>query len=298
MARKFIILLATFFIITNVLLVVLVLLRDNSTPSRPMPRPNGYDDFVRAGKLVVLSSSDYTNLNTMARDPLAALVTSNHDALAAVRVGLTHDSLVPDDYSTNYTTDHLPDFATFKQLSQVFRAEGRLAELDGRTNDAAKIYLDGVRFGQDSSRGGVMLSRLVGIACETIAFNSLRPLNDQLDATNSRAVARELEKIDADEDPVEQTLQQEARWARKVGGMSGQIEMLIDHKSVQQTRDRFTAKEQNHLRLIRQTTLSFAARAYNLDKGKPPATAADLVPDYLKAVPKDPTTGRDLSLGP
>ncbi len=297
MKRKFIIALAALFIGVNVVVVTVALLKDTAPPSRPMPNPNGYDDFVRAGKLAVLSSDDYTNLTTMGRNELAALVASNRDALAAARVGMTRDSLVSDDDSTNFDA-RTKELMSFKRFSQVFCAEGRLAELDGRTNDAAKIYLEGVRFGQDSSRGGVMLTRLVGIACETIAFNRLRPLNDQLDATNSRAVARELEKIDAGEDTVEQTLQQEARWARKTYGIRGQIEMLITHKALQQTRDSFTAKDQNLMRLSRRTMLSFAAHAYELDKGKPPGTAADLAPDYLKAVPKDPSTRRDLSLGP
>lgn len=42
--------------------------------------------------------------------------------------------------------------------------------------------------------------------------------------------------------------------------------------------------------------LLFAARAYELDHGKPPARAADLVPEYLKAVPKDPETGVEMGL--
>ncbi len=43
--------------------------------------------------------------------------------------------------------------------------------------------------------------------------------------------------------------------------------------------------------------INFAARAYELEKGKPPRNVTDLVPDYLKAVPKDPVTGKDLGLG-
>ena len=44
----------------------------------------------------------------------------------------------------------------------------------------------------------------------------------------------------------------------------------------------------------RQLILDLAARAYALDKGKPPANTADLVPDQLKTVPQDPDTGTNM----
>jgi hypothetical protein len=43
--------------------------------------------------------------------------------------------------------------------------------------------------------------------------------------------------------------------------------------------------------------INAAARAFELEKGRPPQSIADLVPDYLKAVPKDPVTEKDLGLG-
>jgi hypothetical protein len=44
--------------------------------------------------------------------------------------------------------------------------------------------------------------------------------------------------------------------------------------------------------------INLAARAYELDKGKPPESLADLVPDYLKAVPQDPFTGTNMIYSP
>ena len=40
--------------------------------------------------------------------------------------------------------------------------------------------------------------------------------------------------------------------------------------------------------------VDFAARAFELQKGKPAASVTNLVPDYLKAVPKNPVTGSNL----
>ena len=44
--------------------------------------------------------------------------------------------------------------------------------------------------------------------------------------------------------------------------------------------------------------VSFAARAYELEKGKAPASVADLAPAYLKAIPQDPVTKTNLTYIP
>jgi len=48
----------------------------------------------------------------------------------------------------------------------------------------------------------------------------------------------------------------------------------------------------------RQAMISFAARAYELDHGKPPASIIDLTPAYLKAIPQDPVSKTNLALNP
>jgi competence protein ComGC len=50
--------------------------------------------------------------------------------------------------------------------------------------------------------------------------------------------------------------------------------------------------------MTRQLLVALAARAYELDKGRRPASLTELVPDYLKAVPKDPASGTNLILTP
>ena len=50
--------------------------------------------------------------------------------------------------------------------------------------------------------------------------------------------------------------------------------------------------------MTRQLLIDLAARAYELDKGQSPANVADLVPDYLKAIPQDPFTGTNLVYSP
>jgi competence protein ComGC len=44
--------------------------------------------------------------------------------------------------------------------------------------------------------------------------------------------------------------------------------------------------------------INLAARAYELDKGHRPASLNDLVPDYLKTIPQDPSTGKNMDYSP
>ena len=51
-------------------------------------------------------------------------------------------------------------------------------------------------------------------------------------------------------------------------------------------------------RKFKSIMIDIAARAYELEKGQRPKSVAELVPDYLKAVPKDPLTGTNMVLRP
>jgi len=50
-------------------------------------------------------------------------------------------------------------------------------------------------------------------------------------------------------------------------------------------------------RECRKLMLDLAARSYQLEKGARPKSAADLVPVYLGAVPRDPTSGTNMVFG-
>lgn len=180
----------------------------------------------------------------------------------------------------------------------LFLAEGRLALLEGRTNDAVNAYLDGIHFAQEFSRGGLLVSRITSIDCEAMISKQLTPLAGGLSATNCRTIATALETLDTKEEPIQETLHQEAAWTRKQYGIRGQIEKLFTYKQDKSSRDKLIAEDQSRARQRRQLMIAAAARAYQSDTGKRPQRAADLVPKYLGAVPKDPATGKDLSLGP
>jgi hypothetical protein len=59
----------------------------------PLPNPNGYDDFIRAGRMLPdVAIGAYRELSS---DDLRDLVSTNKEAVALLRVGLTLTSRVP-----------------------------------------------------------------------------------------------------------------------------------------------------------------------------------------------------------
>lgn len=147
------------------LLTWVVPINGRRSPFPPLPSPNGYDDFVQAGRL---SSGKVGEFRELSYDELKELLTANSNALTLVRAGLqTRCSLPVQSYLSNFANASR-DLMAQKQMAQLLAAEGRLAELDGRLSDAARSYLDAMRFGNEISRNGFVINRLVGIACSAI----------------------------------------------------------------------------------------------------------------------------------
>ncbi|HUB87460.1 MAG TPA: hypothetical protein VMB22_06175 [Verrucomicrobiae bacterium] len=264
-------------------------------PLPPLPNPNGYDDFIKAAKTVRSDVWDYDKMNEA---QLQALVSANAAALSAARAGFSNQCAVPIQFTEAYLNNDINDLALLKRLAAAFAAEGKLAEMENRPADAAKSYLDTFHFGSESMRGGVLIDGLVGIAIQAIATSHLTSLVDQLDAKSCRETAMALETLDSQSPSWTEILQGEHVWQKGYAHLQKipDSELKTMEPSIQKDDQAVELKFDADIRKTRQLVIRLAARAYELDKGKPPATVSDLVPDYLKAVPKDPATGQDLNL--
>jgi hypothetical protein len=107
-----------------------------------------------------------------------------------------------------------------------------------------------------------------------------------------------LEIIDSQGETLNESMQQENAWQKAFARLQkrtiSNAEVRSSQNIDQSYKRKFDAQEQKERQLI----IDLAARAYELDKGRPPASAADLVPDYLKAVPPDPATGTNMVYTP
>jgi hypothetical protein len=284
-------------LIAAVVVLVLALAMKGSAPlpQPPLPVPNGYDDFVRATKV---HEGDSDNVKTFSAEELRAFVGKNSNALELIRLGLSRQCQVPINFSSNAFVTFFPDLAQVKSLAYVLWAVGRLAEMEKRTNDAIKAYLDTIRFGHESMRGGVLIHKLVGVAIESLGMQSIQRLAANLDAQQCRDTIQGLEQIEAASESADTILEREDSWrVQSAGHGVHRITTLLALRlmNIQATQQRSINKCQAQERSRRVLLLDLAVRAYELERGRRPKELADLVPVYLKAIPQDPFTATNLS---
>ena len=182
-----------------------------------------------------------------------------------------------------------------KRLGLAFAAEARLAQMQGRTNEAVKSYLDLIHLGNESARGGILIDQLVGSALERLGTSGLQKLLPRLDAPTCRETAAALETLDAQRQTCAEVMQQENDWShRTFPGIRWELARVLESHSTKKIYQNAQRNFNQEKVSTRELIIDLAARAYKLDNGHPAASIGDLVPKYLKAIPQDPFTGTNM----
>jgi hypothetical protein len=262
-------------------------------PLPHLPNPNGYDDLLNAAKLVSTNTAGYAKMSVYQLRPL---VVGNAGALSLARDGMDKGCGVPVQYSQSGQQNVAGNYTKLRRLGEAFAAEGRLAELDKRTGAAVDSYVDLMRLGAATEHGGILIDAMVGMQIESLGTTGLQKFVNQADAKTCRETAAALEALDAVRPSWQDVLQQEDNWIRRTfGARSVLIEFIYRQQLKQRNGQRAQKSYQAEQLKARRLMVDFASRAYELDKGHRPASAAELVPEYLKAVPKHPVTGKILN---
>jgi hypothetical protein len=276
---------------------VLLLLAFGRTPAlSAMPNPNGYDDLLKAGQAVVWTRDDRADMD---RDRLQTLVATNAQALRLLRLGLSRRCVVPTDNAIANIGAVTSDLIGLKTLARVLSAEGRLAEMEDRPADAARSYVQAIRLGTEMSRGGLMMNRLVGIACEGVGSIPLVKLVPKLACEQMGPLVGELEKIDNGTVTWPEVLRNENRFVRaQMGNYPNPIKLVSDLWEARSMRRASHERHElaaAHLRLL---MTELALRCYRCDQGSAPRSLQQLLPKYLQQVPSDPFSGHPLVYQP
>lgn len=261
-------------------------------PIPHLPNPNGYDDLLNAAKLVSTNTAGHAKMTVY---QLRLLAQANAGALALARDGLDKGCGVPVQYSQVGQQDVARNYVKLRTLAQAFAAEGRLAELEKRPGAAADSYVDLMRLGAATGHGGILMDAMVGTAIESIGTAGLQTFVNQTDAKTCRETAAALEALDAVRPSWQDVLRQEDNWIRRTFGARSVLVEFVYHRQMKRNGPKAQRVFQAEQLKARRLMIDFASRAYELDKGHRPASAAELVPEYLKAVPKHPVTGKDLN---
>jgi hypothetical protein len=220
----------------------------------------------------------FDSVNDLDHDALRALVATNAEALRLVRVGLSRRCAVPTELTIANLAAGSADLIGLKTLARVLSAEGRLAEMENRPADAARSYLDAIRLGAQMSHRGVMMNRLVGIACEGVGCIPLVKLLPKLTCDEMRPLITQLEVIDTNAVTWAEVVRNENRFVRtQAGTYPNPIKLVQD---LWQSRTiRKASQERHELAVVHLRLLAteMALRCYLCDHANAPGSLEQLV---------------------
>jgi hypothetical protein len=273
-----------------------LVVRSEPSPDQPLPSPNGYEDLVNAAAALLAEPPD---LKTADLEELRDYVEQNQTAFDLVRSGLKKKARVPTKTGDpNYLIAHSMELISLKKLCRALAACGQLAQFEQRTKDAVAAYLDVIQLGQHCSRGGLMIDALVGTAIGTIGADGLRRLLPAFEVQDCRRAIDVLERVEASAEPAEEFLKRDFAWARQQpGGWRAWLDQMIPltrFSQLKQVRQSFLRQWNRQVRTRRQLLLDLALRRFELESGRKPSQLSELVPGCIKALPRDPETGKPL----
>lgn len=197
-------------------------------PQVVLPQPNAFDTYLKAIDLKLridqqqgLGGNPPPPLPDGARDrwgegpqgvPLPERVALYAEVLTLVRQALHQECRIP---TPSDFDEVLPYLADFRGLVRLLAMEAEVRRIEGNYAAAADSALDALRVGRDAATQRILLSGLVGIACEAIAFASLDETIPGLSAAECRSVAARLLEIEKTRVPVAEWLIGEEPIARR-----------------------------------------------------------------------------------
>lgn len=206
--------------IAFVLLLPVVVFLVNNRPPRisvytpKLPKPNGWDDFVAAGKLIDRKNpSPYSAvnkpLNSWTIPEYQTFIRGNAPAVARLRLGLTRPYLHPPERSIYDPS--LGFYASFREMARVLTGEALYYQATGQPGEAMRCNLDAVEMGVTLPRGGPIFAGLVGCAIESIGMKDVDQILQRLSREELAQVAQRLERIQLKRVPYSDMILEEGR---------------------------------------------------------------------------------------
>ena len=139
----------------------------------------------------------------------AALIQENAAALKTLRQGLAYPCQCPAvrSFRTSFS-----GYAHLRQLARLLMLDEQVKQQCGDWGRATNSGLDAIEMGEDIPRGGVLITMLVGNACQAIGRRPVWGDVDHLNALQAKAAARRMEAIASHHVPFATVLQEE-EWA-------------------------------------------------------------------------------------
>jgi len=260
---------------------------------RPIPSPNGYDDFVVAASMLLGERQAPVGKETP--EQLAAYVATNRLALERLRFGLTRSSSAPVYSSANVQTQ-LDTLSGMKALARLVAGEAESARQAQDWDRLVIASTQGMDFGLRLAQRGVLIDQLMATSAEAMARVPLEKALAEIPAAPARKAVLALLKLEPTRESFQSVLLNEELYVRRNSPLTMRIAWhLFLRRRIQATFDRAKAKHVSNVIASRTLSLQLAARAYTLERGQAPTSPQALIPEYLTAVPTHPVSGEPLS---
>jgi hypothetical protein len=263
--------------------------------AEPLPSPNGYDEFTAAAAMLKTPQMEVAQAASLGTNELREIVALAAPALARARGGFKMQCQAPITPNAGETQDEhiarMDVIPKLKQLAVQFAIEEILAEKELRYADAANSAMDLIQFGEGIGRGGVLFDEAISVSFMNLGIKPLLPLIDHLDTLQTHAALKRLSQLQSQWYPLDQAIKTERLSIEKQLGQYNLISRTIlrreANKSISQVELKTAKKRLTTKQALQQVILQLARRAYELDKGKKPASDGDLIPEYMNTPPKD-----------
>ena len=277
------------------LFVVMKLLTPDPIPKTTVPNPNGYYDFVAAGRIVETTQlNGNLDVETATPQQLSTEVKKCAKAYALVASALEVPCIVPVNYSFSAGSLAVEDMMSHRAVGRALFAKGKLAELEGRVGDVAEPYRQAIQFGYAVRRGGLLIDALVGIACTRNGTQPLYHVREKLPTAELDRCIELLIRLDAGDEPFDGYLYRDRVWSQRTTGWHGHLQQLLgDLQTSKKAVFFFDPSEypiafSTHQATVRLLIVELALIRYRQENNRLPGNLVELVPKYLATIPVDP----------
>lgn len=268
-------------------------------PQEPKAGINGWNDIVAAGRIAEHSrvSDTISNYDIASQKELTKAVGVMSNVYSQVELAMQEPVMVPVDYTTE---DIDVDSATgCRQLTRAMAARGRLAELDGRFEEAAQSHLQVIRFGFAIRKKGLMIQSIVGTACSGVGRSLLYRCRENLSSDQCLTLISSLAQIEKQAEPASGFVGRDRTWSQHAFGWHGHLSLLLEELTVPASELTSAAflnackREATEMQLLK---TELAIQAWRVEHNAFPNSLDALVPNYLTAVPLDPMAALEVTL--
>jgi hypothetical protein len=259
------------------------LLTPTPIPVVKLPEPNGFDDFVAAGRMIgPTDGAKLVRWDQLLDKELRTILARHAAAFDRMRKGLQKSCWHPYGYVPRTTDDEV----TVGHLLGAMGARCALADRNGSVKERLAAYLDLLRVSFAGDRGtGTTFS--IPAQYESYAFVGLSKWRTQYSAQQCAELAADLWTLEKSRESWQIRAERQRIIDENVDWQWRLQAILADWSGTERNewRRQLHSLGRTNLRLL---IADLGVRAHQLDMSDVPTTLEELVPRYLPAVPDDP----------